>query len=153
VSDFHNKRSQDKRIFKMNTILMIEDSMEESDYLRAALSDVGVTNPAAVVFGCADAIPLLGEAPYRARFPTPSVIFFNLNSARSDGFGFLHWLRAHEAFNDVLAVAMDGSGEPEAVRHAYRAGANACLTKPYRVAELENLIQKFPAYWSCACTG
>jgi CheY-like chemotaxis protein len=146
-------QSASRKMEQKKAILIVDDSVDDSDVVRRDLSRLGISNPIRVVLSCAEAISYLeGHPPYsnRQEFPLPSVILLDLVFPGMDGFQFLSWMKSKEQYKGILTVAVSGSEDLGSVRRAYKLGIDSFLTKPCRLPELENLIQGFPGPWTRA---
>lgn len=131
-------------------ILIVEDSEEDSLWLKRQLDHAGLCNPCHIVKTAEEAMDYIeGRPPYsdRAQFPLPKVLLLDIKLPGIDGFEFLHWLKENPKSNGALIVTISGLGELAAIRRAYELGANSFLNKPCNPIDLENLIQGFPGYW------
>jgi CheY-like chemotaxis protein len=71
----------------------------------------------------------------------PAAIISNLRMPLMDGMTFLDQVRIHSEWDAIPFVMMSGLFPEEFSQDAMSRGANAYLTKPFRVAELGNVFQ------------
>ncbi len=134
-------------------ILLAEDSPDDEFTFRRVLQSAGVQNPITAVRDGADAVAYLkGEGQYADRdaFPLPSIVFLDLKMQRMDGGDVLKWLKRQRRFNKTLVVVLTHLEEAKELYEAYSLGANSFLVKPLTRVDMEDLIQHFPGYWTCA---
>jgi two-component system chemotaxis response regulator CheY len=77
------------------------------------------------------------------RFATQAcdVIITDMNMPRMGGIDLVRTLRQKNA--DVYVIMVTAFGTPDTEKHAYRAGVNEYLTKPFDFEELERRVQTF----------
>jgi CheY-like chemotaxis protein len=61
-----------------------------------------------------------------------------------NGYELARQLRQHQAFEDVLLIAMTGLGDPDNLRLAREAGFAHHLLKPYIFGQLRELLETLP---------
>jgi CheY-like chemotaxis protein len=134
--------------------LLVEDSEDDEALFRHVLKLVGLQNPLAVVRDGQQAISYLegsGGHADRARHPLPEILFLDLRMPVAGGFAVLEWLQTRPEFKGkLLIVVLTQFGDTQSVMRAYALGAHSFLHKPFKQADLENLITHFKGYWDCA---
>ncbi len=70
----------------------------------------------------------------------PSLVILDLNMPEMDGFHVLDTIRGHENTRHIPVILLTTSSNPADVERAYRAYANAFVTKP---VELEEFLMTF----------
>ena len=134
-------------------ILLAEDSPDDEFTFRRVLQSAGVQNPITAVRDGVDAVAYLkGEGHYanRDEFPLPSVLFLDLKMQRMDGGNVLKWLKRQRRFNKILVVVLTHLEEAKELYEAYSLGADSFLGKPLTRMDMQDLVQHFPGYWTCA---
>jgi CheY-like chemotaxis protein len=131
----------------MKTVLILEDSHEDSESLRRCLSKAKVENSVEVVVSGAEALAYLQGKEARENSEMPGVIFLDINVPAPNGLQVLNWIRSHSEYEKALVVAVSGVTDMLSVRQAYTLGADSFITKPCRVQDIENLITGFPDHW------
>ena len=132
-------------------ILIVEDYEDDAKLLQIMLSNLGVTNQIRIALRAEDAINYLeGIPPFSNRgiYPLPSAVFVDLKLPGISGFELLRWMKGHPELKDIFVVVLSATGDLISVQAAYSLGANSFLTKPCRPAELENLIEAYPRFWT-----
>ena len=83
-----------------------------------------------------------GEAVRLARETRPDLILLDVMMPELDGFEVCRRLRSTPAFATLPVVVISARTESEAIERAMQAGANIYLTKPLRLPDLLNEIEK-----------
>ncbi len=132
-------------------ILGIEDNRDDVILIQAAFRHLEPQYRLLILPDATKGIEyLLGQGQYRDRsqFPTPRMVFLDLNLPGMDGFQFLEWLRKEPAVSRLPVVVLAGSHYPPDISRAYRLGADAFVTKPNDPRELLEELQLVLAYWA-----
>lgn len=131
-------------------ILLVEDSHADALALEAVLRVAKVRNPVTIVTDGEQAIQYLkgiGQFADRSKHPLPSVILLDLKMPRVDGFEVLQWIKRNPLPKKPLVVVLSGYDEAHKLNLAYTLGANSFLVKPCMGADVDNLLETYPAYW------
>jgi len=132
------------------TILLIDDSENDTVLIRRALHDAGVLNPLRTVCDGEEAIAYLqGTGAYsdRQRFPLPDLILLDLKMPKIDGFDVLQWIRQQPALKGLPVIALSGSENTLDVNRSYELGANSFLVKPFDFRLYPELMRGFQQFW------
>jgi CheY-like chemotaxis protein len=131
-------------------ILVIEDS--EEDF--AALSWVWRRSAIAVpLVRCKDGEDALewlsGTGRYLGRKDTgnPALILLDLNLPRTKGATLLLAMKTSPVLQITPVLILTTSANPADIEESYRNGANAYLTKPFALEDLELNVRKLIAFW------
>ena len=110
----------------LSSILLVEDSPEDVELTRLALSRAGFRHPLVVAADGAAALDRLvgGEAP------GPALVLLDLKLPRVDGITVLRELRLRDRTRLVPVVVLTSSAAERDVQDAYAAGANGYVVKP-----------------------
>jgi CheY-like chemotaxis protein len=134
----------------MKPLLIVDDREDDRYLLERALRKLGVNN-SFLNFQDGQALTeyLKGPGIYIARrtFPSPTVLFLDLDMPRMNGFQTLQWLGENKRLDDFFVVAATVLRHQEAIKSAYALGARSYISKPVQEEELRNLIVHYPAYW------
>jgi CheY-like chemotaxis protein len=133
----------------MREILLVEDSEADADLVCNALKRLNIANPVRVLRDGLQALSFLGHAEQSAALgpPVPSVLFLDMKLPGMSGFEILQRVKG-PAFSRTLRVILSNLDDTKSIKQAYSLGANSYLVKPFRDADLAELIKVFPAYWS-----
>jgi len=115
-----------------NTVMVVEDDPATRRLYRFLLSNSGY-----VVVEAEDGIAAL------ERLATQScdVIITDMNMPRMSGIDLVRTLRQNNSPIHVIMVTAFGT--PETEKHAFRAGVNEYITKPFDFEELERRVQAY----------
>lgn len=132
-------------------ILVVDDSDQDLDLVRAAFEELKVAAHLRFVQGGRDAQAYLeGRLPYadRKQHPLPALILLDIQMPDLDGFAILRWLRAQAGeLRRVPVVMFSTSSQSEDMDRAYELGANSYLVKPTTFDDLMSLLDETARYW------
>jgi CheY-like chemotaxis protein len=133
----------------MREILLVEDSETDADVVRRTLRRIGIANPVRFLRDGLQALNYLAQAEQAAAIgpPLPAVLLLDLKLPGMSGFEILQRVQ-RPAFASMLKVVLSNLDDTKSIKEAYGLGANSYLVKPFRNADLEELIKAFPGYWS-----
>ncbi len=121
-----------ERTAARHQILVLEDDTSISELLTWILSDAG--------YGVT-CVKSLREARKICSQQTPDVIIADLLLPDGLGSDLVYELRQEHNGSSPASIVM--SAVPQAQRHADAAGAHLCLTKPFDLTELLDVISDF----------
>lgn len=129
--------------------LLVDDDEDDRFFLRAALSDAGLSDIREAADGRSAIEYLDGAGPFsdRALHPAPAFVVLDLKMPGCDGCEVLAWIRADPRTRCLPVLMLTGSNIASDVERCYRLGANTYFTKPSQVAELKALAGAIKAYW------
>lgn len=115
-----------------HTVMVVEDDPATRRLYRFLLSNSGY-----VVVEAEDGVAAL------ERLATQScdVIITDMNMPRMGGIDLVRTLRQNNS--NVYVIMVTAFGTPDTEKHAFRAGVNEYLTKPFDFEELERRVQSF----------
>ena len=120
-------------------ILHIEDDEDAIFLTRRVFEKAGIAHAFDVVRDGKAAVDYLEERLREGGAPLPPLILIDLDLPRKDGFAVLEWISRQPALNDVMAVVLSSSLEPESVNRAFALGAAGYLAKYPSPAEVSAL--------------
>jgi len=77
----------------------------------------------------------------------PDLLLLDLNLPEVSGLEILADLRSGELFPHMVVIVLTSSSYQREVTAVYAAGANAFVTKPARLAELDRLVEHIEEFW------
>ena len=77
----------------------------------------------------------------------PDLVLLDLNLPGMSGLDILTQLRNGDVFPHVVVVVLTSSSYRREVTEVYVAGANAFVTKPARLADLDQLVAQIESFW------
>ena len=131
------------------TILQAEDDSNDVCLLRHALHKAGIECDLKVVTDGREAVNYLeGTGLYsdRTKSPWPDLVLLDLKLPRLMGFEVLEWIR-HTFGTRLIVVVFSASGLETDIEKAYALGANAFLTKPAKLGELQSMLKATCDFW------
>lgn len=114
------------------TVMIVEDDPATRRLYRFLLTNSGYT-----VVEAEDGVAALE----RLGTQLCDVIITDMNMPRMGGIDLVRTLRQNNS--DVYVIMVTAFGTPDTEKHAYRAGVNEYLTKPFDFEELERRVQTF----------
>lgn len=130
--------------FDEKTILLVDDSEDDTYIFRRAWQTAGITNPLSTVGDGDQAIAYLtGQPPFNDRHHHgfPLIILLDLNMPRKNGFEFLEWLRQQPPLRFLTVDVLTSSMRPQDVERALELGANSFFVKPGKMNDLVMLLK------------
>jgi len=88
---------------------------------------------------------LKADALEIARRLAPTLIFLDLSLPDGDGIDALIQLREHAETRHIPVIVVSARSSYEDQQRVFDAGANGYLVKPYNLADLEGIAQRFLA--------
>ena len=135
---------------KGSTILFVDDSADDCELMRYALTKARVPNPVIELQDGEEAIYYLsgqGQFANRDRYPLPCLIITDLKMPRVNGFELLEWLRDKPEFHRVPKIVLSASGHDEDKMRARQSGACAYFVKPAQLKHLVEVVRKMDEDW------
>jgi CheY-like chemotaxis protein len=132
------------------TLLLVEDSEDDTFLMQNALGRAGIKNPLRVVEDGQQAMDYLagkGEFTDRREFPYPTLVFLDLKLPYFSGLEVMEWLRRRDDLPATIVIVLTSSSEPSDVEKAYRAGASSFVVKPTTTEQLIDMVKAFGSYW------
>jgi len=133
-----------------NTILLVEDEVNDVFFMKHAFMEIGLDNPMQVATDGREAINYLsGVDKYadRERFPMPCLVLLDLKLPRVMGLEVLKWIREQPELETLIVIILSSSQLMPDIEWAYRLGANAYLVKPSTPPELRELATGIKLFW------
>jgi CheY-like chemotaxis protein len=130
--------------FSENTILLVDDSEDDTYIFQRAWQTAGIANPLSVVGDGDQAIAYLrGTEPFndRRQHGFPLIVLLDLNMPRKNGFEFLEWVRQQPALRFLMVDVLTSSMRPQDVERALDLGANSFFVKPGKIDDLVALLR------------
>jgi CheY-like chemotaxis protein len=133
-----------------DTILVVEDELDDIFFMRHAFKEIGISSPLQVVQHGRQAIDYLnGNGAYadRGEFPLPCLVLLDLKLPQLMGFEVLKWVREQSGLKTLIVVILTSSQLRADIECAYQLGANAYLVKPSTPSELRELVMGIKQFW------
>lgn len=133
-----------------DTILLVEDELNDIFFMKHAFKEVGISNPLQVAQHGRQAIDYLnGNGVYadRKEFPLPCLVLLDLKLPHVMGLEVLKWVREQSGLKTLIVVILTSSQLTSDIECAYQLGANAYLVKPSTPSELRELAMGIKQFW------
>lgn len=133
-----------------HTILLVEDSPEDTEAVLRAFRKSGLINP---IRHCADGDEALDYLHRRGPYaepdaaPRPSVVLLDLNMPGTDGREVLAEIKQDEALKQIPVVVLTTSSDERDIEKCYEMGANSYIKKPVDLDGFMRAIQLLRDYW------
>jgi CheY-like chemotaxis protein len=131
-------------------ILLVEDRPDETELMKQALHQAGVTNPLRILSDGAEAMAYLeGRDRYadRGAWPLPRLVLLDLKLPTRTGLDVLAYMKGDARLKRIPAIVVTSSREPSDLEKAYSAGANSYLVKPTSFREFVETMKITATYW------
>lgn len=132
-------------------ILIAEDSPDYAFFLQRVLEHSGLPNSTILGDGLQVVEYLTAQGKFfdRAIFPLPDILLTDLKMPRMNGFDLLRWLQQHPQSRPAgPVIVLSSSADEYDAALAYHLGANAFLTKPGGLAELQQMLHAIVHFWT-----
>ena len=126
-------------------ILLVEDNEDEAIFVREALSEQLALVEVNLAGDGADAIDLLREQVKTDA--QPDLVLLDLDLPNVSGHDVLEKVKSDPVLCEIPIVILTTSRARDDVRRAYRAHANAFISKPRRFADYEEVVARIQAFW------
>lgn len=124
-------------------ILLVEDSLADSELTVEVLSGAKVANQVTVVRDGASALEYL-QTETDSR---PDLVILDLNLPRMTGHEVLAAMRADESLRRIPVAVLSTSYAEAEVAQMYDLGANCFLTKPVDLDAFIHVVQSIDEFW------
>ena len=128
-------------------ILLVEDNPADAELAMIGLRSGHHTISVHTVETGEEAMAFLRREGDRAEAPRPDLILLDLNLPGMDGSEVLQEVKSDPALRTIPVVILTTSSAPPEIHSAYSNHANAFMTKPVHLDELNNLMGQLQEYW------
>lgn len=131
-------------------ILLVEDNRDDEQLTLRALRKHNVANEVVVAGNGQFAMDYLfgrGEHESNLERPLPAVVVLDLSLPDMGGIDVLREIRSEESTRLVPVVVLTAHNDPNAIREAYRWGANSFVAKPTSPDDFAESILNIVMYW------
>lgn len=128
---------------ELMSILLVEDSLADTELILDALQTAKVANHVTVVRDGAAALEYLEEH----RADLPDLIILDLNLPRLSGHEVLAAIRSDQTTRRVPVAVLTTSSAEADVARSYDLGANCFLTKPVDIDQFIDVVHSIDSFW------
>jgi len=134
----------------LGQILLAEDSLNDIELTKEALSGQNLANEIDVVRDGQEALDYLYKAgEYAGRESgDPAVILLDLKLPRVDGLEVLRKVKGDPALRHVPVVMLTSSREERDLVESYRLGVNAYVVKPVDFRQFVDAVRETGVFWA-----
>jgi len=123
---------------RTKTILLVDDSETFLIYTTKLLRRLGYENIASVKNGT-DALKLLNTL-------MPNIILLDIAMPQMDGIATLRHIKGNERISNIPVIMISGTADSETYEECKNLGCAGYLTKPIKVPELNDTLNKYITY-------
>ena len=138
--------------FQQVQILLVEDSVQDAELTRRALSRHNVANEVAWVRDGVEALEYLfceGNFADRDSGP-PKLVLLDMKMPRMDGMQVLARLKADARTKAIPVVMLTSSREESDLVESYALGVNSYIVKPVDFEQFAETVSQVGMYWVVA---
>jgi len=128
-------------------ILLVEDSLSDTELTLEALRDFKVRNHVSVVEDGVQAMQFLRREGSYAQAPRPDMIMLDLNLPRKDGREVLADIKSDDRLKTIPIVVMTTSRAEQDVLRAYQLSANCYINKPVDFNQFLEVVHSIESFW------
>lgn len=118
----------------MKTILIVEDSATTRSLIKAVIEELGDFNIVEAPTGF-DAIKLLPLQSF-------DLILTDINMPDINGLELINFIKGNTRYNHVPLIIVTTERSDEDRKRGIALGASAYITKPFKAAELQEIVRK-----------
>jgi chemotaxis family two-component system response regulator Rcp1 len=129
-------------------ILLVEDCESDIFLFRHALKSIKMPIVLSVVEDGEQALAFLFHRVPYAQVEQPDIILLDLNLPATSGFEVLAALEHDPRLKFIPVIILTTSDHPDDIDRCYELGANAYLTKPFGLENLNAVVKTTVEFWS-----
>jgi CheY-like chemotaxis protein len=124
-------------MFNDYTYLYVEDDPLSREIMHVALTEIMKVENYTILENSADFMKRVKAMPTQ-----PNIVLLDIHMEPHNGFEMLEMLRADEAYNTVIVIALTASVMNQEVQRLHESGFNGAIGKPLDVVIFPELIQR-----------
>jgi CheY-like chemotaxis protein len=131
-------------------ILLVEDNPADQQLTRRAFSQGKLNTKLFVANDGEEAMDFLfnkNQFANKEDFPRPDLILLDINMPRKDGKEVLKEIRANVDIKIIPVIMLTTSDQEKDIIDSYNLGVNAYISKPVRIADFLNVVNKLEEFW------
>ena len=133
----------------LKRILLVEDSVKDSELTLAALAESHVANDIITVRDGVEALDYLyARNRFASREPgLPAVMLLDIKMPRMDGLEVLRHMKQDPVLRNIPVVMLTSSREEPDLAQSYALGVNAYVVKPVDFQQFFDAVKQVGAFW------
>jgi CheY-like chemotaxis protein len=128
-------------------ILLVEDSLSDTELTLEALRDFKVRNHVSVVEDGVQAMQFLRRQGAYAGAPRPDMVMLDLNLPRKDGREVLAEIKGDDVLKTIPIVVLTTSRAEQDILRAYQLNANCYINKPVDFNQFLEVVRSIESFW------
>ena len=128
-------------------ILLVEDNEDDVLLTRHAFKSTPLVSSIHIAHDGLQGLEFLRREGQYADAPRPDVILLDLNMPRMDGREMLARMKADAKLCGIPVIVLSTSDAESDIANAYKAHANAYMTKPVDYKKFAKDIERFIGFW------
>jgi len=127
-------------------ILMVEDNEDDAEISLRAFEESKTKAIVHVAPNGEEAIQYLNrEGVYadEVQYPTPCLVFLDVNLPKLDGFQVLIKIRSIEKYKELPIFMLTSSKNEQDISRSYDGGVSGYIQKPIYAKEVSNILKQF----------
>ena len=133
-------------------ILLVEDSVSDTELTREAMKEGKIANRLSHVVDGVEALEFLHRRGRHADAPRPDLILLDLNLPRKDGREVLAELKRDPSLKRIPVVVLTASQADQDVLRSYELHANCYITKPVDYQQFLHVVKSIESFWLTVVT-
>lgn len=128
-------------------ILIVEDSEEDFEATKRALSKANLKNPIHRFTEGEDALDFMLKKGKHSTAERPGLVLLDLNLPGMDGREVLQEIKGNPSLKSIPVVVLTTSDDKRDIEACYDEGANSYIQKPVNIEGLFEAIARLRDYW------
>ena len=140
----------DKKETSLAIVLLVEDNPADQQLTIRAFRKGHVNTNLQITSDGVEAMEYLrGEGKYddRKMYPIPDLILLDINMPRKDGKQVLEEIKADKMLKMIPVIMLTTSDQEKDIVDSYNLGVNAYISKPVRINEFMEVVNKLEDFW------
>jgi two-component system, chemotaxis family, response regulator Rcp1 len=128
-------------------VLLVEDNEGDVQLLRRCFEKQGLPHVLHVVKDGLQARAFLRREGDYSQAPRPSLVLLDLNLPKLPGRRLLDEMKRDVALRTISVIVLSSSRAEQDIHASYELGANAYVTKPRTLQQLDALVGCIDSFW------
>ncbi len=140
----------EKNTNSLVVVLLVEDNPADQQLTIRAFKKGKVNVNLQIANDGVEAMEYLnGQGIYsdRNKFPMPDIVLLDINMPRKDGKQVLNEIKTDSKLKLIPVIMLTTSDQDKDIIDSYNLGVNAYISKPVRINDFMNVINKLEDFW------